>query len=58
MALFAPRCSEEHGREMKMKDLNSDEEGDFPCKLQRLAWSHQNGNLMVNKMVIIVLLYD
>ena len=28
------RCSEKHGIEMKIKDLNHAEEGDFPCKLQ------------------------
>ena len=34
MAHFLPRCSEKHGIEMKMKDLNPAEEGDFPCKLR------------------------
>ena len=33
MARFGQVCSEKHGREMKMKDLNPAEEGDFPCKL-------------------------
>ena len=33
IAQFVTRCSEKHGREMKMKDLNPAEEGDFPCKL-------------------------
>ena len=34
MACSWPRCSEKHGREMKMKDLNpaeAAEEGDFPA---------------------------
>ena len=34
MVPFAPRCNEKHKREMKMKDLNPAEEGDFPCKLR------------------------
>ena len=34
MAQFVPGCNEKHGREMKMKDLNPAEEGDFSCKLQ------------------------
>ena len=34
MARFLPRCSEKYGREIKMKDLNPAEEGDFPCKLR------------------------
>ena len=39
---------------MKMKDLNPAEEGNFPCKLD--DWSLKNGNLMVSKIVVIVLL--
>ena len=34
MARFAPGCNKKYGREMKMKDLNPAEEGDFPCKLR------------------------
>ena len=51
MARFAQGCNNKHGREIKMKDLNLAEEGDFPCK-----WIYQNGNLMVSKIVIIVLI--
>ena len=33
MARFGQGYSEKHRREMKMKELNPAEEGDFPCKL-------------------------
>ena len=54
MVQFATRCSEKHGREMKMKDLNPAEDSDFPASFD--DWSHQNGNLMVSTIVAIVLL--
>ena len=54
MARFATRCNEKHGREIKMKDLNPAEEGYFPASFD--DWSHQNGNLMVSTIVVIVLL--
>ena len=44
MARFAQGCSEKHEREMKMKDLNLAEEGDFPCKLRWLDPSEQEFN--------------
>ena len=34
MVRFLPRCSKKHIKEMKMKDLSTAEEGDFPCKFQ------------------------
>ena len=33
MAQFLQRCSDKHRREMKMKDLNLAEEGDFPLMI-------------------------
>ena len=58
MAQFVTRCSEKHGRELKMKDLNpaedGAEDGDFPASFN--DWSHQNGNLTVSTIVVIVLL--
>ena len=39
---------------MKMKGLNPAGEGDFPASFD--DWSHQNGNLMLSKRVVIVLL--
>ena len=44
MAQFAQGCSDKHGREIKMKDLNPAKEGDFPCKLQWLDSSEQEFN--------------
>ena len=41
---------------MKMKHLNPAEENDFPANFE--DWSHQNGNLLVSTIVVIVLLYD
>ena len=51
MAQFVTRCSKKHGREMKMKDLNTAKEGDFPACFD--DWSHQNGNLLVITIVVI-----
>ena len=34
MARFVPGCNEKHGREIKMKDFNPAEEGDFSFKLR------------------------
>ena len=56
MAQFAQGCSDKHGREMKMTDINPAEEGDFPYKPSFDDWVHQNGNLMVSKIVIILLI--
>ena len=44
MARFPQGCSDKHGREMKMKDLNLAEEGDFPCKLRLLEPSEWEFN--------------
>ena len=54
MAPFAPRCNEKHGRETKMKDLTLLKKATFHASFD--DWSHQNGNLMVSEIVIIVLL--
>ena len=50
MARFAPGCNEKQKRN-EMKDLNP---ATFPASFD--DWSHQNGNLMVSKIVLIVLL--
>ena len=34
MTQFAPGYNEKHRKEMEIKDLNTAEEGDFPCKLR------------------------
>ena len=44
MAQFPQGCSDKHGREMKMKDLNLAEEGNFPCKLWWLDSSEREIN--------------
>ena len=55
MAQFGQGCSEKHGREMKMKDFKTlMKKATFPASFN--DWSHQNGNLKVSKIVIIVLI--
>ena len=54
MARFPQGCSDKHGREMKMKDLNPLKKAIFPASFD--DWIHQNGNLMVSKVVINVLI--
>ena len=44
MAQFPKGCSDKRGREMKMKDLNLAEEGNFPCKLRLLDPSEREFN--------------
>ena len=34
IGVYNTKTEPKNGREIKMKDLNSAEEGDFPCKLQ------------------------
>ena len=40
---------------MKMKDLNLLKKATFPASFN--DWSHQNRNLMVSKIVVIVLVF-
>ena len=45
MGHFPLRCIEKHGKEMKIKDLNPAEEGDFLCKLSSIRRTIRTGIL-------------